>query len=138
MPAILSILGFGMAAFYASQTQCDARWGADFVAREAAAGDTIIFSSLSRLPVDHYLKNTPASETTFPAEIDSHPGYEGKTSDPARIARMNAEAGALIARLRAQHGAIFFFHGFRPEVDTILQQRLESAFTRIQNRSVAC
>jgi len=141
LPAVLCVLGAGISLFYTSRTACDARWGADLLVREAESGDTVIFSSLSRLPVDHYLKTAPlpaVTETSFPAEIDSHPGYEGNLGDPARVRAMGIEADALIAALRSRHGSIFFFHGFRPEVDAILEQRLKSAFQAVRDRSVDC
>jgi Dolichyl-phosphate-mannose-protein mannosyltransferase len=142
LPVLLSIFAGAISVSYAAHTKCDARWGAEFLARQAVPGDTAIFSSLSRLPVDHYLARSRmaagVSETSFPAEIDSHPGYEGNLTDPARMRKLEAEADALVARLRNRHGAIYFFHGFRPEVDGILQRRLETAFHPVQQHSVNC
>jgi hypothetical protein len=122
--------------------KCDARWGARYVESEAAAGDTIIFTALSRPPIDHYLRqstNAPrVHETTFPAEIDSHPGYEGNVLDPARLKAMESEADALVAGVRSNGGKVIFFHGFRDETDSILRTRLARELRTIGEKSVNC
>jgi hypothetical protein len=142
LPVVLCIFAGAVSISYAAHTECDARWGEEFLAREAVPGDTAVFSSLSRLPVDHYLERSHmaagVSETSFPAKIDSHPGYEGNLTSPARRRELEAEADTLVAGLRGRHASVYFFHGFRPQVDEILQKRLEKAFRTVQQRSVKC
>ena len=139
VPVLVSILGGAIALNTALHKQCDSRWGAAFLERQASPGDTVIFSSLSRLPVDHYLqRKVSVTEVSFPAEIDAHPGYEGNLSDPRRVQAMEAEAGSLIRSLRERHAKVFFFHGFRPEVDQILEKCLESEFKAVRTQSVKC
>jgi len=93
IPAWVSAIALGSGIYVAAQPRaCDARWGAQYLAEQASASDSVIFTSLSRAPVDHYLlqlasqpPNAPSfSETTFPAEIDAHPSYEGPLQAPGR------------------------------------------------------
>jgi len=121
---------------------CDARWGAEYLARQASAADSVIFTSLSRPPVDHYLRQLPNaprfSETSYPAEIDAHPGYEGSVLAPTRQDALKKEAEELAARLRQRHGRVFFFRGFHPEIDVYLEHELDRQFERAEDKSVRC
>jgi mannosyltransferase len=121
---------------------CDARWGAEYLARQASAGDSVVFTSLSRPPVDHYLRqlaHAPGfSETSYPAEIDTHPGYEGSVLAPARQDPLQKEAEELAHRLRQRHGRVFFFRGFHPQIDAYLVRELDRQFKRAGSKSVQC
>jgi hypothetical protein len=141
VPAVLAAMAGAIALYSATHQQCSSRWGAEFVARNAAPGDAVIFTSLSRLPVDHYLQGASApklTEASFPAEIDDHPGYEGSLRDPRRAAELDTRAAELVQKLRGRHASIFFFHGFRPEVDAILERHLNAEFRAVESRSVQC
>jgi hypothetical protein len=143
VPVMLCALAAGGSIYgVAFPGKCDGRWTAQFLAREASNGDVAIFTALSRPPVDHYLQQIPhaprLAETSFPAEIDAHPGYEGNVLDPARLKAMESEADALIARFRGTGVKILFFHGFREETESILRTRLERAFRPVLEKSVDC
>jgi len=90
---------------------CDSRWTADYLLENAGERDFVIFSSLSRMPTDFYLSQhtsePPFFATTFPAEIDGHPGYEGAIHSPERVPDLEREADALVRRIPAASGCTF-------------------------------
>ncbi|HUS11408.1 MAG TPA: glycosyltransferase family 39 protein [Pyrinomonadaceae bacterium] len=122
---------------------CDNRQMAVYLSQTAGDGDVVIFTSLTRLPIDYYLQQAPTRkrlfETSFPAEIDHHPGYEGSVRNPARRAVLESEAKLLVDKIgKMQMRRIFFFHGFHSEVDSILEQRLREQFELISGEGVQC
>jgi len=126
---------------------CDNREMSAYLSQTASDGDVVIFTSLTRLPIDYYLERTPTNrklfETSFPAEIDRHPGYEGSIRDPARKAALEREAQSLIDQIGAMQSSehtkrIFFFHGFHPEIDAIVEQQLRERFELLPGQGVQC
>ena len=126
---------------------CDNREMADYLSRTTNDGDVVIFTSLTRLPIDYYLERTPTTrklfETSFPAAIDQHPGYEGSIRDSSRKAALELEAKSLVDKITAMQSPervrrIFFFHGFHPEIDTILEQQLRERFALLASQGVQC
>ncbi len=126
---------------------CDNRQMAVYLSQAAGDGDVVIFTSLTRLPIDYYLERTPTSpklfETSFPAEIDQHPGYEGSIRDPSRKAPLEREAQSLIDQIGPMRSSehtkrIFFFHGFHPEIDAIVEQQLRDRFELLSGQGVQC
>ena len=143
LPAFVSAIGLAGCVYAAVQPgTCDARWGAEYLARQATAADSVVFTSLSRPPVDHYLQQIPNapgfSETSYPAEIDAHPGYEGSLFAPARQDALKKEAEDLAARLRQHHGRVYFFRGFHPEIDAYVEHELDRRFKRSEGKSFQC
>ena len=122
-------------------TACDAQSAARLLAKQSG-GSTAIFTALSRQPVDYYLKRSSGAprlhETSFPAEIDAHPGYEGKVLAPERVTRYEIEAGELVRNLKLQHTRVFYFHGFHPELDQLLLPKLEREFHAVPDQGVKC
>jgi hypothetical protein len=107
----------------------------------------VIFTSLTRLPVDYYLEQTPNEkklfETSFPAEIDRHPGYEGRITDRERRKALEQEAQDLVdnikeMQLKDRGLRIFFFHGLHEEVDSIVETRLKEQFELVPDQEVRC
>jgi hypothetical protein len=126
---------------------CDNREMAIYLNRTTNDGDVVIFTSLTRLPIDYYLARTPTTrklfETSFPAAIDQHPGYEGGIRDPGRRAALEREAESLIDKIAAMQSAarvrrIFVFHGFHPEIDAIVETRLRERFELLNGQGVQC
>ena len=126
---------------------CDNRALAGYLSQSAANGDAVIFTSLTRLPVDYYLEQTPNDkklfETSFPAEIDRHPGYEGRINDPARRTALEQEAQELIdnleeMRLKDPRLRVFFFHGLHEDVDSIIETRLKEQFEVVSDQEMRC
>ena len=127
--------------------QCDSRWTAKYLASHVQEGDVVIFTSLSRLPTDYYLKRLKPQwsvwETSFPGEIDQHPGYEGSALKPGQQPRLRREADRLVGRIEAsmepgRRHRIFFLHGYRPETDRILKARLDKRFQRADSDCIQC
>jgi len=126
---------------------CDNREMATYLNQTANDGDVVIFTSLTRLPIDYYLERTTPRkklfELSFPADIDQHPGYEGSVRDPRRRAALEEEANSLIDKITAMPSTerkkrIFIFHGFHPEIDTIVEQQLRERFKLLASQGVQC
>ena len=125
---------------------CDSRWTARYLAETAASGDIAIFTSISRMPTDHYLSRMMPErflfETSFPEEIDRHPGHEGNIHNPEHAAALAHEADELVAQIqqKAFNGGlrVFLFHGFRPDASRILKARLDTSFELLSPQCLEC
>jgi 4-amino-4-deoxy-L-arabinose transferase-like glycosyltransferase len=142
VPVLVSAIVLAYYGHLATQPKlCDARMTADYLAAHASAADSAVFTSLSRPPVDHYLRKIPIApfaETSFPAEIDAHPGYEGAWFAPDRQGSLQQEAEELALRLHQRHGRVFLFHGYHAEIDAVLERALSRQFRRIDSETVNC
>jgi hypothetical protein len=123
-----------------ADSKCDARPGAEYIAQSARPDDWVLYSSLSRAPIDYYLPSgAKLNRTSFPAEIDAHPGYEGPLESAARRMALEREAEEVVNRIAASPARrVFFIHGFRPNVDAILLRGLEARFTKIRSACIEC
>ena len=77
------------------------------------------------------------TERSFPAEIDSHPGFEGAIHGDQERPRLRQEA-VLLASGHARAGRIFFLHGYHPDTDRVLRQQLETHFAPAEELGLAC
>jgi hypothetical protein len=136
-----------MIVVHPSSSSCDNRAMATYLSQTANNGDVVIFTSLTRLPIDYYLERSPITkdilQTSFPAEIDEHPGYEGRIRDAGRRAELEIEARDLVERIAAMQfpgrpRRVFVFHGFRPEIDSIVQRPLRERFQLLSGEGVRC
>jgi len=117
--------------------QCDARWTAAWLAGHARPGDAVVFTNLSRLPVDHYWKNPlEISERSLPGVIDQHPGFEGRVSSGS----LRAEAEETASRLVRSHagGRLYLLHAFRPELHRALTETFDRHFRRDKASCLKC
>jgi len=126
-----------------ASSTCDNRQMAVYLSQTAEDGDVVIFTSLTRLPIDYYLERTPDAkrlfEISFPAEIDLHPGYEGSFRNPARQAALEIEAKILVDKIGSMPmKRIFFFHGFHPEIDSIVERHLRGQFELQKAQAMRC
>lgn len=126
---------------------CDNRQMAAYLSQTTNDDDVVIFTNLTRLPIDYYLERAQTTrklfETSFPVEIDAHPGYEGRINDPARRTALEHEAQGLVDKIDGMHltnrgQRIFFFHGSHPEIDSMVEQRLRERFGLLTNQGVYC
>ena len=116
---------------------CDARSTAQYLARHAQTGDVVVFTNLSRLPVDYYWDRIQpvrgVAERSFPAEIDAHPGFAGRPK------HLQEEAASLVDGLKTgSTSRVFFLHGFRPKEDAPLKTLLDTHLAPVENVSLAC
>ena len=134
---LLALSLLGIVILHPGCSSCDNRAAASFLNGAANDGDAVIFTSLTRLPVDFYLDKIAAQknllETSFPAEIDNHPGYEGRITGTDRKTDLDNEGRELAERLEklfSQGGShrVFVLRGFHPELDAILEKRLSEHF----------
>ena len=116
---------------------CDARSTAQYLARHAQTGDVVVFTNLSRLPVDYYWDRIQpvrgVVERSFPAEIDSHPGFAGRPK------HLGDEAASLVDGLDGGGTSrVFFLHGFRPAEDAPLKNLLDTRLAPVEELKMAC
>lgn len=144
---LILLTAIGLFFLHPGSSPCDNRAVAIYLSQTANDGDVVIFTSLTRLPIDYYLQDAQPRrtliETSFPSEIDRHPGYEGSVSNPARRAEIEREAQYLIERVVKMRFAeaglkIYFFHGMHAEVDSILETSLNEHFKRTETEGLKC
>jgi uncharacterized membrane protein len=145
--AIIALTVAFLTVVHPASAPCDSREMAVYLNKTANDDDVVIFTSLTRLPIDYYLERAATRrklfETSFPAEIDQHPGFEGNLRDPLRRTALEREANSIIDRIAAmplteRKRRIFFFHGFHPEIDTIVEQQLRERFELLAGQGVQC
>jgi uncharacterized membrane protein len=145
--AVIALSVVFLPIVHPSSALCDNREMAAYLSQTANDDDVVIFTSLTRLPIDYYLERTPTTrrlfETSFPAEIDQHPGYEGSIRDSGRKGALELEAKSLVDKITAMQSSerfrrIFFFHGFHPEIDTILERQMRERFALLAGQGVQC
>ncbi len=141
--AVIVLSVIFLTVVHPASAPCDNRQMATYLSQTAKDDDVVIFTSLTRLPIDYYLARTTTPrklfETSFPAEIDRHPGYEGRITDPGSKAALEYEARELVDKItRMQFQRIFFIHGFHPEVDGIVEQKLQERFRLLPGQTLQC
>ncbi len=116
-------------------SRCDARTTAQYLARVTRPGDVVIFTNLSRLPIDYYWDRLQPDrkirEQSFPAAIDAHPGFAGRPDHPEQ------EAARLVASLQ-DTSRVFFLHGFRPADDAPLKMLLDARLMPVTGLNLDC
>jgi len=127
--SLSALITFGL-SFQASP--CDARTLAHNLLQHARPHDTILYVSLSRPAIDHYLdRQRPQRrwrESSFPSVIDSHPGFEGDSRSQSLLPALRLEAASLTRDLAQRPGArvfVFLRDGHQPSA--ILEQALIAA-----------
>jgi hypothetical protein len=144
---LVGLTAIGLVVFHPGVTNCDNRAMANYLSQRASDGDAVIFTSLTRLPIDYYLERAATKKdlfkTSFPSEIDEHPGYEGRITDPTRRTTLEREGRELVetlANTRPQNASrrIFFFHGVHPAVDSIVEKALRERFELLPGEGVKC
>ena len=144
---LLGLTAIGLVVLHPGVTNCDNRAMAAYLSQKANNGDAVIFTSLTRLPIDYYLERAPIKKdlfkTSFPSEIDQHPGHEGRITDPSRRTALEREGQDLVeglAKTRPQDASrrIFFFHGAHPSIDSIVEKALRERFELLPGEGVKC
>ncbi len=130
--ALLLVLGAGWGIWDASHpSPCNSRSAAAVLTRQAGAGDTVVFTRLSRKPVEWYWRSGPARRFSFPAEIDTHPGYEGAPSEES----LRAEARELVGTLK---GSVFVLADPSRAPSRILLEELRASGHEQSTPCLAC
>lgn len=122
---------------------CDARLAARFLAEHAADGDTVLYVSLSRPATSYYLDRLRPGrqwrESSFPAAIDTHPGYEGDARNPASIPVWREEAAAVARAAAERPGArlwVLLRDGHAPS--RVLAETLEREMVALPGPALEC
>lgn len=139
LTVVLALLAVGFSiAMRPGPASCNSRSLAAILVDTLHDNDVVIYSSLSRPPVDHYLDrikpSRPWLETSFPPEIDTHPGYEGSLAvSAARRTELRTVAEQLANQIATRRGAtVYVLHGVRPMTDRTLLDALERRFKKVQ------
>ena len=106
---------------------------AKFIIETVPKGDVLAFTSLGRLPVDYYLRRGGCGEcyreTTFPAEIDTHPGWRSTRTDELRTESLRAEARDRVSGWQGSGAeSVWLFYGWDVPISQIVKQELEGRF----------
>lgn len=130
-PVAAVAAGAGWLWWPGSQTACTSREAARQLAAVTAASDTVVFCRLTRKPVEFYWKGGAARRQSFPAEIDAHPGYEGRQPEEA----LRAEARRLAS---AAPGRVFVLADTGRPAPRVLLEALKEAGFREQPPLLEC
>jgi uncharacterized membrane protein len=144
---LVLLTAIGLLFLHPGASACDNRAIATYLSQAAKDDDVVIFTSLTRLPVDYYLEQSPGTrklfETSFPSEIDKHPGYEGRINDSGRKAELEREARELVDKIANMHSAdphqrIFVFRGRHRDIDSTVDESLRSRFELVPTQGLKC
>jgi len=147
LPLVLILLtGAFLVAVHPATEACDNRSLSAYLIQNTRDNDVVIYTSLTRMPIDYYLAQTRSRklfEISFPSEIDRHPGYIGRINEPSRRAEFEAEARDLTTKIQAMKKEnpnlrVFFLHGFNPEMDELLEKELKASFQVLPDQEVHC
>lgn len=111
--------------------QCTSAEAARQLAARATAEDTVIFCRMTRKPIEYHWHAPAPHRRSFPAEIDDHPGYEGRQPDW----RLEKEARELTASLT---GRVFVVADTKRRSSQILLRVLQEAGWRSSAPLLAC
>ncbi|MFH1220038.1 MAG: hypothetical protein V1694_06250 [Candidatus Eisenbacteria bacterium] len=126
--------------------QIDDRSAAEYIVARANRGDLLIFTGLSRVSIDYYLRRFHVegrfAEITFPAEVARHPGYMDMKKMLAGRDNLEREAdsvagGAYDALSGCAGARIWVLYGSDNEINPILKQRLEGRFTLVDEKNLS-
>ena len=146
LPLVLVLLtGVFMVAVHPAAEACDNRSLSAYLIQNTRDDDVVIFTSLTRMPIDYYLAQSGPRklfEVSFPGEIDQHPGYEGRARDASRRVELESEARDLGAKIQSMRSAnpglrVFFLHGAHPEIDEFIEKELKDGFT-LSGQEIHC
>jgi len=124
-------------------SRCDSRTTAAYLARTTQTGDVVLFTNLSRLPIDYYWDRIQpdrrVQERSFPGEIDTHPGFAGTLNSVEARTKLSQEAVMLTAELKSRSPyRVFLLHGYRPAEDAPIKNVLDTQFKPMASLSMDC
>ncbi len=132
---VLPLTAFAAAALWmwwpGAQTACTSAEAARLLAQQATSADTVLFCRMTRKPVEYHWPSPAPSRRSFPAEIDQHPGYEGR--QPSQELQQEAEWLASTLQRR-----VFLLADSTREPSQILLRALDQAGFRQRPPLLAC
>lgn len=128
--------GLGLsAALAATRSPCDSRMAARQLTKYARQGDLVVFTNLSRPPVDYYWTAREAEERNFPRENEEHPGFDA----PVPAEQLAREAQTIVDAVeQGRYRRIFLLHGFLPDKERGLLERLNGRLERVEELCRRC
>ena len=115
----------------------------EYLIQHAQNNDTLIFTSLSRLGIDYYLRLMKPEKILFkihfPSELASHPIWKDVDKMLAQKHILEQEAKDIVARLDdsiADNNKVWLFYGDDPEINQILKKKLDRQFFLIATRDL--
>jgi hypothetical protein len=132
---VLPVAAFAAASVWmwwpGAQTSCTSAEAARLLAQQTTSSDAVLFCRLTRKPVEYHWPSPVPSRQSFPAEIDQHPGYEGR--QPPH--KLQQEADTLASALR---GRVFLLADSTRTPSRILLRALQDAGFRQRPPLLAC
>ncbi|MGJ5818196.1 hypothetical protein [Paludibaculum fermentans] len=110
---------------------CNSRAAAVTLAQQIRPTDTVVYCRLARQPIEWYWKGAAGRRTSFPAQIDAHPGYEGTPRTP----ELETEAARLIA---GAPGRIVAVVDSASPASQVLLAALQRDFRPVEPPCLAC
>lgn len=143
---MLGFIGFAFVRYQNRAEPCSDRNMTAELLENAAENDVLIFTSLSRLPTEYYLKRAQAEDKfvrfTFPREIESHPGWRNEEKMLLSRGALEAEAENLITDLERLTGEkprrLWLFYGLDRKAGDILKQKLDAQFVLEKEIDASC
>ena len=143
---MLGFVGFAFVRYHNRTEPCSDRNMTAILLADAAENDVLIFTSLSRLPTEYYLRRGGAEDKfvrfTFPREIESHPGWRNEEKMLVNRAALEQEAENLITDLKQLSSEkprrIWLFYGLDRAVSDILKQKLDAQFVLETRIDASC
>lgn len=111
--------------------KCTSAEAARQLAMRASAQDTVLFCRMTRKPIEYHWPTPQPQRRSFPAEIDAHPGYEGRQPE----AELRREARQLAHSLT---GRLFVVADSSRLPSRILLTALQEAGWRPRGAILAC
>ena len=110
------------------------RTTADYVVRNAAEGDAIVFTSLTRAAADYYFRRRQATgrfvEISYPPEYARHLSWADSNrmlQDPAKLNREASETVERLVAMARDGKAVWVYFGYDPRVAAVLKRKLDNA-----------
>tara|TARA_B100001971_G_C18190660_1_gene538382 strand:+ start:217 stop:1134 length:918 start_codon:yes stop_codon:yes gene_type:complete len=108
----------------------------EYLVKHAGDNDILIFTSLSRAPIDYYLRllkpSKPFIKISFPSEILSHLGWRDVDKMLNQKDILHKEATTILTRILNEHitnrNKIWLFYGSDTNISDILKNKLDLHF----------
>jgi|TARA_Y100000310_G_scaffold217524_1_gene218564 uncharacterized membrane protein len=108
----------------------------EYLVKHAGDNDILIFTSLSRAPIDYYLRllkpSKPFIKISFPSEISSHLGWRDIDKMLSQKDILHKEATTILSRILNEHitnrNKIWLFYGSDTNISNILKNKLDLHF----------
>jgi hypothetical protein len=138
----LVLLGGAVAGYAYQKTRFHAHTDkstADLLMRSGADGDALVFAGSSRSVLEYYLRLRKQEgrflKTSFPVEMERHPGWSDPAAMMARKNELEKEADSLaeqLAKTLGKESKIWLIYGYYSEIEGIAKGRFDQSFHLVE------